>query len=274
MQGVFALMRARMDSVDLERVKAAGKGLRIYHPHKRQSRGALFWIHGGGFVMGCAAMDDRLCLSTADALGLTIVSVEYRLAPRHPFPAALDDCLAGWDWLQQNASRLDIDSRRVAIGGMSAGGGLAASLVQRVHDRGETPAAAQWLFCPMLDDRTAARPDLGGVSHFMWNDRNNTFGWRAYLDAEPGGANLPPYASAARREDLRGLPRAWIGVGDIDLFYDEDQIYAERLRSAGVEVAFAAVPGAPHGFEVWGAETDLAKAHVAGAQQWLGRLLS
>jgi acetyl esterase/lipase len=260
---------ARVDGVRLEIVNSVGEGLRIYHPENRRSKGALLWIHGGGFVIGRAVQDDRLCMSTAAALGLTVVSVEYRLAPRHPFPAAVDDCLVGWDWLQRSAAGLGIDRQRVAIGGISAGGGLAASLIQRVHDRGGERAAAQWLFCPMLDDRTAARRELDGIRHFVWNNARNTFGWRSFLNSEPGSAELPRYASAARRKDLRGLPPAWIGVGEIDIFYDEDRIYAERLRSSGAEVTFVSVPGAPHGFEVWAAQTDLAKTHIAGAQRWL-----
>lgn len=121
----------------------------------------------------------------------------------------------------------------------------------------------------MLDDRTAARRELDGIRHFVWNNARNTFGWRSFLNSEPGSAELPRYASAARRKDLRGLPPAWIGVGEIDIFYDEDRIYAERLRSSGAEVTFVSVPGAPHGFEVWAAQTDLAKTHIAGAQRWL-----
>lgn len=269
-RAALALMpAARMGGVRLEIDESIGEGLRIYYPENRRSNGALLWIHGGGFVMGRAVQDDRLCMSAASAVGLIVVSVEYRVAPRHPFPAAVDDCLVGWDWLQSNAARLGIDRQRVAIGGMSAGGGLAASLAQRVHDRGEQRAVAQWLFCPMLDDRTAARRELDAVRHFVWDNAQNAFGWRSFLTAEPGSAELPRYASAARREDLRGLPPAWIGVGDIDIFYDEDRIYAERLQSSGVPVTFVDVPGAPHGFEVWGGRTELAKAHIAGAQRWL-----
>jgi acetyl esterase/lipase len=265
--------QAKLDGVRLEMLGGSRRpALRIYHPEVRRSDAALLWIHGGGFVMGTTAQDDRLCASTARELGIAVVSVEYRLAPDHPFPAALDDGRAAWAWLRESAATLGVDPRRIAIGGESAGGGLAASLVQRVHDEGGG-TAAQWLFCPMLDDRTAARRDLDAIRHWVWNNRLNAMGWRSFLGREPGAADAPRYAVAARRGDLRGLPPAWIGVGDIDLFYAEDREYAERLRAAGVDVTFAAVPAAPHGFEAWAFETKLAQDFIAAAQAWLRQSL-
>ena len=144
----------RVDGVERRIVRAGGVKLRVYIPAEPSGAG-LLWIHGGGLVLGAAAMDDVHCGETARELGVTIVSVDYRLAPRHPFPAAIDDCFAGWQWLRSNLGELGLDADRLAIGGQSAGGGLAASLVQRVHDEGDA-IAAQWLFCPMIDDRTAA----------------------------------------------------------------------------------------------------------------------
>lgn len=243
--------------------------LRIYHPRVRRSDAALLWIHGGGFVLGNTALDDRFCASTALALGIVVVSVEYRLAPEHPFPAPLDDCYAAWRWMQKNASSIGIDAKRIAIGGQSAGGALAASLVQRMHDARENKAAALWLFCPMLDDNTATRRDLDDVKHWVWNNRSNTTGWRLFLPKEPGSADLPPYAVPARRENLRGLPPTWIGVGDIDLLHAEGRVYADRLHASEVEVTFTSVPGAPHGFESWAFDTKLARDFIANAQQWL-----
>jgi acetyl esterase/lipase len=121
----------------------------------------------------------------------------------------------------------------------------------------------------MLDDRTAARRELDAVGHLVWNNRLNRLGWRSYLGAEPGAASLPAYAAAARRADLAGLPPAWLGVGDIDLFCDEVRVYAERLRASGVDATLDVVPGAPHGFEIWAPETPLARAHVSRAHDWL-----
>jgi acetyl esterase/lipase len=262
----------RLHDVRLEVQDKQQPRLRVYHPRVRSSRGALLWIHGGGFVLGNAALDDRFCASAARSLGLLVVSVEYRLAPEHPFPAPLDDCYAAWQWLQQAAPSLGVEPQRIAIGGQSAGGALAASLVQRVHDSGGNRAVAQWLFGPMLDDITATRRELDAANHLVWNNRSNRLSWRLYLSDESGAADLPPYAVPARRTDLRGLPPTWIGAGDIDLLYAEAHDYAARLRAAGVEVTFTSVPDAPHGFEAWAFETRLAQDFIAGAQAWLGRM--
>jgi acetyl esterase/lipase len=159
--------------------------LRVFTPTTPKTRAALLWIHGGGLVIGNAAQDDTFCAKIARALDIIVVSTEYRLAPEFPFPAALDDCYAAWTWLQESASQLNIDKNCVAIGGQSAGGGLAAGLVQRIHDAGGVQPAAQWLFCPMLDDRTAASRELDQVKHLIWDNRQNRAGWRAYLGTEP-----------------------------------------------------------------------------------------
>jgi acetyl esterase/lipase len=270
----------RLEGVTIEQRNNLQPRLRIYRPTIRHSKGALYWIHGGGMVIGSAAQDDRLCASTSRELGIVVVSVEYHLAPEYPFPLPLDDCHAGWLWLQQAASSLGVDSSLIAIGGESAGGGLAASLVQRLHDehnQGGLPVLsepiAQWLFCPMLDDRTAARRELDSINHRVWNNRLNRIGWRAFLGVKPGSSHIPQYAAAARREDLRGLAPAWIGVGDIELFFAEDRAYAERLRAAEVDVTLDIVLGAPHGFENWAADTKLARDYIARAQAWLRRTL-
>jgi acetyl esterase/lipase len=265
---------AKVPGVRTKRLREVGAGARLYLPDVRRGDGALLWIHGGGYVIGASIMDDGFCASTAASVGVPVLSVDYRLAPRHRFPAALDDCHAAWAWLQAAAPELGVDPGRIAIGGQSAGGGLAAGLVQRVHDGAGPRAAAQWLFCPMLDDRTAARRELDGRRHLVWDNRKNTFGWSSFLGADPGASSLPPYASAARRQDLAGLPRAWIGVGDIDLFFEEDRDYADRLRAAGVEIDLVTAPGAPHGFESWASGTALAKSYIAVAQRWLADTLS
>ena len=248
--------------------------LRLYRPAVPRSDAALLWIHGGGYIIGTASIDDAFCASIARELGIVVVSAEYRLAPRHPFPAPLDDCHAAWRWLRDGAAELGIDPARVAIGGMSAGGGLAAALVQRVCDEAGAGPVAQLLMAPMLDDRTAAIRSLDALAHPVWDNALNRFGWEAYLSTRPGAAVLPPYASPARREELAGLPPAWIGVGAIELFHDEDVAYARRLEAAGVPVTLEIVPGAPHGFEAWGRETAIGRAHLAKATNWLSEALA
>jgi len=220
--------------------------VRIYRPEGPSSGAGLLWIHGGGMISGTAALDDRCCLNYAKQLKLVVISVDYRLAPAHPFPAALDDCFDAWQWLVNNAEGLGVDPSRIAIAGQSAGGGLAASLAQKILDQGGDQPAAQALFCPMLDDRTAGQSDLDPINHRMWNNKNNRAAWSWYLGSAPSATT---YAVPARREILSGLPATWIGVGDIDLFYAEDRHYAARLNEAGVSCQLEIAPMAPHAFE-------------------------
>lgn len=270
LERAWALRLIRAATTRMKPVEAAdidvevGPGRRVYRPREPRSDLTLVWVHGGGLVIGAAVQDERFCLETAREFGGTVVSVEYRLAPHAPYPAALEDCHAAWTWAREHAA----DPDRIVAGGQSAGGGLAAALVQRLCDAGEPPLA-QWLFCPMLDDRTAARRDLDGLRHRVWDNRLNRFGWRSYLGVEPGADTVPHYSVAGRRENLAGLPPTWIGVGDIDLFHDEDLEYARRLRAAGVETTVHVVPGAPHGFEAWATDTGLARQYLATARSWL-----
>jgi acetyl esterase/lipase len=192
-------------------------------------------------VIGDAAQDDVLCRRFAGRLGATVVAVNYRLAPENPYPVPLQDCYTALRWLTTLPS---VDPARVAIAGASAGGGLTAALALLARDRAEIPLTAQVLAYPMLDDRTVERTDLDSSGHRLWNQRSNRFGWRAYLgDADPAEA-VP-----GRRTDLTGLPPAWLGVGTLDLFYDEDLAYAARLQEAGVPCEVVEVPGAFHGFD-------------------------
>lgn len=237
----------------LELVEVAGPGtvtVRLHRPPLGQHGGeplpALLWIHGGGYVMGTAAQDDGLCRNLADRTGAVVAAVDYRLAPEYRFPIPLEDCYQALSWL---ADQPDVDRSRVAIGGASAGGGLAAALALMAHERNEVPVAFQLLAYPMLDDRTTG-PGTAAERRFrLWNSRANRFGWQAYTGMTPGGPGTPPLAAPARYPDLIGLPPAWIGVGTLDLFYEEDLAYAERLRAAGVECELHIVRGAFHGFD-------------------------
>ena len=242
MRGLDTLS-ARRQSPDVTVVPLGPQvSVRLFEPAEASgTTPALLWIHGGGYVIGRALQDDRLCQEFATTLGIIVASVDYRLAPEHPFPAPLDDCHAAFDWLLDQPG---IDTTRVAIGGASAGAGLAAALAIRLRDRGAATPVLQLLTYPMLDDRTT--PPAGSSKHDYrwWGARSNRFGWASYLgDADPRTA-VP-----ARIEDLSGLPPAWIGIGTSDLFHDEDIAYAKRLTAAGVPCEVEEVPGAYHGFD-------------------------
>ncbi len=255
--------------VDVRDHAEAGVRVRVYRPSSGASGGALLWLHGGGLIVGRPAMDDGRCVAWVRELGLVVVSVDYRLAPEHPFPAALDDAHAAWMWLLGAVGALGVDPARIAVGGASAGGGLAACLAQRLRDEGGPQPAAQLLVYPMLDDRTAARRERAGARHLVWTHRSNHAGWSAYLGREPGTPNVPDHAVAARAVDLAGLPPAWIGVGTLDLFVEEDRAYAARLEAARVETELFEVPGAPHGFDALAPEVPLARDFIARQTSFL-----
>lgn len=253
------LMSPRFDKTGVTIAKAPeiARGALIVTPDAATGSGAVFLIHGGGLVVGS---NDQVLANAADLarrLGVPVICPSYRLAPEAPAPAAIDDVHAAWHGLRGRAGALGIDPAKIVIGGVSAGGGLAAVLAQRLHDEGGIQPAAQLLIYPMLDDRTAARRDLDRPRHRVWSNRNNLFGWSSYL-GHPPGKNAPAYAVAARRNDLTGLPPTWLGVGTCDLFLDEGRAYARRLSDAGVDVTYVEVDGAIHGFDL--ANTDMGKA--------------
>ena len=182
----------------------------------------------------------------ARELGAVVVSPDYRLAPEHPFPAALDDCMATLQSMRAHADELGIDPDRIAVGGASGGGGLSVAVAQRSRDAG-IPSRAQALLYPMLDDRTALRADHADRGQFVVTPSANRFAWTAYLGREPHMSDAPEYAAPARRTDLTGLPPAWVGVGELDLYHDEDVAYADHLRASGVPCELVTVPGMYHG---------------------------
>ena len=226
------------------------QGFRVYMPRAASTPvPGLLWIHGGGLVIGTPQQDDALSIRLARTLGIVVVAPAYRLAPEHAAPAALDDLTATWRAVLSSPERYGIDPGRMAVGGGSAGGGLAAALAQRLHDAGGFEPVFQLLVYPMLDDRTVLRTDIDTRHHRFWPPSSNRFGWESYTGVPAGSAEVPPYSVPARRDDLSGLPPAWIGVGTLDLFHDEDVAYAERLRAAGVECELVEVPGVFHGFD-------------------------
>jgi len=216
------------------------------------SRPAILYFHGGGYIIGSGRGGGAMLEKLAEELDALIISVDYRLAPETPFPGSLEDNYAALAWLHQNAERLKVDPARVALLGESAGGGHAAMLAIAARDRGEFPVAFQALIYPMLDDRTGSTrstPPWQGA--FVWTPQSNQFGWTSLLGV-PAGSEEVPYGSVpARMEDLTRLPATWIGVGSIDLFVQEDILYAQRLMDAGVMTALDVYPGAFHGFNLF-----------------------
>jgi acetyl esterase/lipase len=220
----------------------------------------LVWFHGGGHLIGSPEQDDTTNADFVRELGIAVAAVRYRRGSDAPAPASVEDGHDALVALTTRADELGIDPTRIAVGGRSAGGGVAAGLVLAEHDRGEVPIAFQLLVYPMLDDRTVTRSDLDTRHVRVWMPGSNRLGWQTYLAAEPGSAGVSPYAAPARRDDLRGLPPTWIGVGDLDLFHDEDVEYARRLSAAGVPCELEVVAGAFHGFDATSPRATVSQA--------------
>jgi acetyl esterase/lipase len=232
----------------------------------------VYWMHGGGLVLGSAAGDDARFDRWSALFPCVGVSVEYRLAPETPYPGPLEDCYAGLRWIHDHAAELGVDRDRIGIGGASAGAGLAAGLALLARDRGEIPLQFQLLIYPMLDDRqiTVSSRWVDPI----WPPAANTFGWTAYLGAAKGGPDVAVYAAPARAEELAGLPPTLISVGAIDGFSDEDIDYAVRLRHAGVPVELHVYPGMPHGFDSLLPQLPSSQRAVRDMEDWLATRLS
>lgn len=239
-------------------------------------RPALLHIHGGGMVLGSARLMANTPAMLAAATGIPVASVEYRLAPDVPFPGPQEDCYAALLWLRGAVQELGIDAARIGVAGESAGGGLAAAVAQMARDRGDIALAAQILVYPMIDHRVGGPADPWGNRHtgeFLWTRGSNQFGWESLRGDYAVDDERKGWFSPSRAENLAGLPPAWIGVGNLDLFFDEDLDYARRLVDAGVPVELHAYPGAFHGF-VMSAEARVTKDFFrdlyAGTKRLLG----
>ena len=204
-------------------------------------------IHGGGYLFGSPEGSDPMNLHLASILNIVILSVDYRLAPENPIPAPLDDCYAALGWLHENAAELGVDQERIGVGGESAGGGLAAALAIKARDEGEYGLCWQQLTYPMLDDRTGSSQHYGDplVGEFVWTRELNQYGWNSYLgNAERTAPQVP-----GRLEEFRGLPPAWMFTASLDLFRDENILYAQNLMRSGVACDLVVYPGACHAFQ-------------------------
>jgi len=213
---------------------------------------AVLYIHGGGYIHGDALTWTRYIQPHVTDTGLPFFAVEYRLAPEHPFPAALEDIYAALKWLHAHAADFAIDPARIATFGHSAGGGLAAALGILARDRAlSPPIAKQLLIYPGLDDRnTVLRPELDALT--FWPTSWNVIAWRAYLSGADrvGTDDVSPYAAPARVTDFKGLPRTYIDIGGLDIFREEALAFAAGVAKADVEVEVHVYPGLPHGFDV------------------------
>jgi acetyl esterase/lipase len=233
---------------------------------------AILTIHGGGYVLGSYDLDAPVLDAWCPALGVVGVSVQYRLAPDHPYPAPLEDCYAALRWTHDHADELGVDRERIGVYGLSAGGGLAAALGLLARDRGEVPLSFQLLDCPMLDDRQAT-PSLRADGLYVWTAAANEFGWRSYLGDLYGSHEVPPYAAAARARDLAGLPPTCVVVGSIDGFRDEDMEYAQRLNQAGVPCELHVIAGLPHAYQMAPDARGVRQANQC-MEDWLTRQLN
>ncbi|MCU1614602.1 MAG: alpha/beta hydrolase [Frankiales bacterium] len=224
-------------------------GIRIVRPDRMETSCAgLFHVHGGGFVLGDLENSHaRLCRLARELAAVTI-SVDYRLAPEHQYPAALHDVLAALAWVGGHLDELGIDRDRLAIHGISAGAGLAAATALHVRDHGGPRLCFQFLSIPELDDRleTESMRRFGDTP--VWDSAKAQLSWDAYVGTGvPGTAAVSPYAAPARAEDLRGLPPAYINVMEFDPLRDEGVAYAVALAAAGVSVELHLFPGTYHG---------------------------
>ena len=249
--------------------------IRIYRPQVAPTiLPVLLWIHGGGYMIGNVEQDDTLARMMALAAGCAVVSVDYRLAPENPFPAPLDDCYTALKWIADNAHEQRFDRARIAVGGASAGGGLAAGLALLARDRKEIPIAFQLLIYPMIDDCNIAPASADNPDTLMWTRASNLIGWRAYLGCEPGAGEVSPYAAAIRATDLSGLPAAYIAVGELDLFAFENIDYARRLMQANVTTELHIYPGAFHGFDMLGPVAAVSQRFAQDRDQAIKRALT
>jgi acetyl esterase/lipase len=242
-------------------------------PRSGSAAPLIFFVHGGGMIMGSPVFGLDLVLPWALDSEAVVVSVGYRLAPQHPDPAPADDCYAALLWAVGNADDLGIDPRRVVVTGHSAGAGLAAGLAQRIRDSGGPQLRGQLLMCPMLDDRenTVSSVELDGDG--VWDRTSNQTGWTALLGSRRGGDDVSAYAAPARATHLGGLVPVYIDVGSAETFRDEVVEYASRIWRAGGAAELHVWPGAYHCFEIVAPDAVVARAALTARRAWMARTL-
>lgn len=223
--------------------------VRVYSPRtKTETLPGILYIHGGGYIVGSVETFDDTCQELAHDLSSVVVSVDYRLAPEHPYPIPLEDCYSALLWFAANAVEMGVDPARIAVVGASAGGGLTAAVSLLARDRNGPAIAFQMPLYPMIDDRHITVSSNEITDHRVWNAKFNRQGWEMYLGEQARG-EVSPYAAPARATDFSRLPPTYTCIGDLDPFRDETIEYVLKLTQAKVPVEFHLYPGCFHGFE-------------------------
>lgn len=243
--------------------------IRIYRPPVESPLPVIFFIHSGGMVLGSIEREDPIATRLADELNALVISFDYRLAPEHPYPAAVDDCQTVLAWIVDNGSPLNADLTRLVVYGASAGGGLALATALRARDAGHPQLHYVMAIYPMIDDRNVSESSKFITDVGIWDRGANLEGWSWYL----GGQVADQYAAPYRATDLTGLPPTFIDVGTVDLFRDEDIEFAQRLMAAGVPVELHVYPGAFHGGENVAPDAELSRRIWGTRLQALRRAL-
>lgn len=270
--GVWASQDEAVEVID-RCAGSSGIPVRLYLPRERVGVSpAILYCHGGAFVLGNLDLEHPRCLEMAKTTGFVVISVDYRLAPEHPFPAAFEDCSTVFEWAVSAAAGLGIDASRIAVAGASAGAALAAAVALMARDRGGPAPAFQLLLYPVTDNRLITASMTSFVDTPGWNRRSSEHMWRHYLGGADPFAACSPYAAPARSEDLRGVAPAYVMTTDFDAVRDEGLQYAQRLIEAGVPTELHHYPGTFHAFDTL---SDTAVSRQARAESYaaLGRAL-
>ncbi|WP_147943701.1 alpha/beta hydrolase [Microbispora sp. CSR-4] len=248
--------------------------LSIFSPENAADAPCVYWMHGGGMVMGDRFSQIDIPLEWLDRFGAVVVSVEYRLAPEATGTTLVDDCYQGLLWVAEHAAELGVDPARIVVAGASAGGGLAAGVTLLARDRGTPLIAAQVLICPMLDHRNTSTSSrqFSGVPG-VWTREMNEFGWRSVLGGRTGD-EVPPYVPPALADDLSGLPATYIDTGSAEVFRDEDADYATRIWAAGGQAELHVWAGGFHGFDALFPQARISATARRTRTEWLARVLS